>query len=309
MRKNNLAFKDNNSLALKEFTLLKKFIVPDIDENGEMVIKSKTIQTEDLIKGFSNNKIISTKRIILKLKEQNLVDSDDNECISVNEVGIKKYLERKKQLKKSFIKISFFLLIMIIISIIPICEIITHGLFLNSYSDDDETYKFYFSTYKIVETDTGDILEKGTFEINGDEIELAGTYYGDSEGPYDTEGTLKKYKNNIFFSTGNESYDYDNIPCYKESDTYYEGSQSFVLGGLYYLEITLNSDGTFVFYERQPFDCTVTKTGKYELKNNYITFNVEDVESNYGYNPAKKEFKMYGVILEDILYPNVYKKN
>ncbi len=305
MKKNKSASKDNNLLALKEFALLKKFIVPDIDENGEMVIKSKTIQTEDLIKGFSNNKIISTKRILLKLKEQNLVDSDDNECISVNEVGIKKFLERKKQLKKSLIKISFFLLIIIIISIISVCEIITHGLFLNSYSDNDETYKFYVSTYKIVETDTGDILEKGTFEINDDEIELVGTYYGDSEGPYDTERTLKKYKNNIFFSTGNEYYDYDNIPCYKESDTYYEGSQSFILGGRYYLEITLNSDGTFVFHEGQPYG-TVTKTGKYELKSNYITFNVEDV---YGYNPEKKKFKMYGVILDDILYPNVYKKN
>ena len=90
----------------------------------------------------------------MKLKEKNLVCCDENdEVISVNDSGISQFLERKNQLKKSFVKNSIFLLALIIISIIPIFEIITHGLFLNSYSDNDETYKFYLSTYKVVEID------------------------------------------------------------------------------------------------------------------------------------------------------------
>lgn len=310
MKKIFFTTRENNLLSLKEFALLKKFIMPDIDETGELVIKSKTISVTDLTKGYSNNKTIATKRTLLKLKEKNLVCCDENdEVISVNDSGISQFLERKNQLKKSFVKNSIFLLALIIISIIPIFEIITHGLFLNSYSDNDETYKFYLSTYKVVEIDTGDIIEEGTYEIYDDSIKLIGTHRGEGDGPYDIERWLGRYKNNIFVSTGNESYHYDNLPCYKEDDTYYEGSRDMGFVGYSYLEITLNSDKTFVFHERQPFSCTVTKTGKYELKDNYITFNVEDVDSNYGYNPEKKKFKMYGIILEDILYPNVYRKN
>ena len=56
MKKIFFTTRENNLLSLKEFALLKKFIMPDIDETGELVIKSKTISVTDLTKGYSNNK-------------------------------------------------------------------------------------------------------------------------------------------------------------------------------------------------------------------------------------------------------------
>ena len=276
-------------LTVSEFMLLKKIISTDIDEKGNKILVSRLVAKADLFDSYSAKNTYKVKRNLINLQKKNLIDCDSNEDIAVNENGIKQYTKCKKI---TTLSIPAIVVLSLIIIAVIICEIVTQGMFFNTYSDGFDTYKFYLTTYKSISYDNNDKKEvsKGTYSISGDTLTLN-----------DTAVEFCKYKNTIFEKDNNSI---NQLPVKKISKGKYSITETDFLG-THKNYIELNDDSTFGWVTDYDYGSIESRSGDYKIKNHVITFKVKYSKSMSG-DESAEDYTLYGVLKGEFIYPYAY---
>lgn len=300
-------FADKKRFKQHNINFLKKLVTTDIDESGNEIFVSKDITETVLLENKSNTMRVKLKRILLGLKNNNYI-TVDNDVIRVTDDGISEFIDCKKNNKILVKFMSLCVVIGIIVSLLItylVCEITTEGLFLNTYTNTEGTYKFYLSTYSFDGDVDDGVPENGNFEVEKGLISFENS---------DIE--LQKYKNFLYYKANRPAHYFECIPCKKiDKNTYssgklYESQSAFgiVLDGTYGLDISLHDNGEFVFREDTFGWGLHAVKGKYTQKNDMFIFKVEKTEDLIDDEIYNDEYTMYGVLIDDTLYPNLYKK-
>lgn len=295
--------KETKHLTLKELYLLKKLITPDIDEKGKKVFVSRQISQVDLLNESRCNNY-KIKKVLLKLKSKKIIFFDENNIISVTPNGLDTFIANKKF---SIITIPVVGILFISLLLCLIFEITTSGMFFNSYRKGGTEYKFYINNYIVTEKDENNkskTIEKGKYHIKDENITLE-KEINDKDQSGDNTYQMYKYKNTLFFNNSNDPYEF---PCEKISKGKYKKTDYDIFGSTI-CAVELLDDGMYamaIIYDYGG-DTEILSSGDYKLKNNIIEFTRKYLKDMEG-EESTEEYTFYGVIKDDILYPNVFIK-